>query len=108
MNLNRLYDLAETENIKIYNYRVDEGINGIFLNYDTLNVIGLNYKNFDDTKQEKCVLSEELAHYYMDAIYNYKNVDKVLYDKQEYRAKKWSYYTLIPYEKLKSAILKRY
>ena len=107
MNLNRLYDLAETENIKIYNYCIDECINGIFLNYDTLNVIGLNYNNFDNTKQEKCVLSEELAHYYMDAIYNYKNVDKVLYDKQEYRAKKWSYYTLIPYEKLKSAILKR-
>ena len=108
MNLNKLYDLAETENIKIYNYCIDEGINGIFLNYDTLNVIGLNYKNFDNIKQEKCVLSEELAHYYMDAIYNYKNVDKVLYDKQEYRAKKWSYYTLIPYEKLKSAILKRH
>lgn len=107
MNIDRLYDLAETEDIKIYDYYIDDSINGIFLNYDTLNVIGLNYKNFSNSKQEKCILSEELAHYYMDATYNYKNVDKVLYDKQEYRAKKWSYNVLIPFEKLKSAILKR-
>lgn len=107
MNIDRLYDLAKTEDIKIYDYYIDDSINGIFLNYDTLNVIGLNYKNFSNSKQEKCVLSEELAHYYMDATYNYKNVDKVLYDKQEYRAKKWSYNVLVPFEKLKSAILKR-
>ena len=28
-------------------------------------------------------------------------------DKQEYRAKKWSYIVLVPFEDLKSAILKR-
>ena len=64
MNLDNLYDLAEKENIKIYDY-------------------------------------------YMDATYNYANVDKVLMEKQEYRAKKWSYYVLIPFEKLKSAFLIR-
>ena len=107
MKLDRLYDLVETEDIKIYDYYIDDSIYGIYLNYDTLNVIGLNYKNLSNSKKEKCVLSEELAHYYMDATYNYKNVDKVLYDKQEYRAKKWSYNVLVPYEKLKLAILKR-
>ena len=43
----------------------------------------------------------------MDAIYNYKNVDKELFDKQEYRAKKFSFNTLIPYDDLKLAIKKR-
>ena len=107
MNLDSLYDLAEKENIKIYDYYIDEDINGMYLNYDKLNAIALNYKNIENSKEEMCILSEELGHYYMDATYNYANVDKVLMEKQEYRAKKWSYYVLIPFEKLKSAFLIR-
>lgn len=108
MNLDKLYDLAESENIKIYDYCVEEDIYGIYLNYAKLNAIALNYNNIKNSQQEKCVLCEELGHYYMDATYNYKNVDKQTYDKQEYRAKKWSYYTLIPFENLRRAILNRY
>lgn len=107
MELDKLYELAEAEKVNIYNYYIDENINGIYLNYDKLNAIALNHKNIENTQQEKCILSEELGHYYMDAVYNYKNKDKVLHDKQEYRASKWSYNLLIPFEKLKSAILKR-
>lgn len=104
MSLEQLYDIAENENIEIYDYCIDEDINGIFLNYDKLNAIALNC---DNSLQEKCVLSEELGHYYMDATYNYANVDKITYDKQEYRAKKWSYYVLIPFDNLRRAILNR-
>jgi len=43
----------------------------------------------------------------MDATYPASTTDKILIEKQEYRAKKWSYYVLIPYENLKSAILNR-
>lgn len=107
MNLEKLYDLAEKEDVKIYDFYFDEYIKGMYLNYDKLNTIALSYKNISDSKEEKCVLSEELGHYYMDATYNYANVDKNTYDKQEYRARKWSYYTLIPFENLKSAILNR-
>ena len=107
MNLENLYDLAKKEDIKIYDFYFDEDIDGMFLNYDKLNAIALNYKNIDNSREEKCVLSEELGHYYMDATYNYANIDQVVFDKQEYRAKKWSYYVLIPFEKLKSAILNR-
>ena len=108
MNLDRLYDLAENENIKIYNYCIDDNINGMFLNYDKLNTIALNYKNLKNSTEEKCILSEELGHYYYDATYNYKTVTKELYDKQEYRAMKWSYNILIPFEKLKLAIKNRH
>ena len=104
MKLDKLYDIAENENIKIYDYCIDEDINGIFLNYDKLNAIALNC---DNSLQEKCVLSEELGHYYMDATYNYANVDKITYDRQEYPAKKWSYYVLIPFDNLRRAILSR-
>ena len=85
----------------------DEDINGMFLNYNNLNAIALNYKNIKNTEEEKCILSEELGHYYMDATYNYINIDKIVFDKQEYRAKKWSYYILVPFEKLKLAIQNR-
>lgn len=108
MKLDRLYDLAEAENIKVYDYCIDENINGIFLNYDKLNAIALNYNNLENSTEEKCLLAEELSHYYQDAVYNYKNVDKELYYKQEYRAMKYCYNMLIPFEKLKLAIKNRY
>ena len=69
--------------------------------------IGMNYSIIETSSEEKTILAEELGHYYMDATYPASCTDKVLIDKQEYRAKKWSYYALIPFEKLKSAVLKR-
>lgn len=104
MNLEKLYDLAEKEDVKIYDFYFDEDINGMYLNYNKLNAIALNYKVINNSQEEKCILSEELGHYYMDATYPASTKDKILIDKQEYKAKKWSYYILIPFEKLKSAI----
>lgn len=106
MELKNLYDLAEKENIKIYDWQIED-VDGIYLNYQNINAIALNYDRLGTYIDEKCTLAEELGHYYMDAIYPASTTDKILIDKQEYRAKKWSYYTLIPFEKLKLAILKR-
>lgn len=105
MNLNRLYDLAENEHIKIYDWHIED-CNGIYLNYDKINAIALNYDKIGTYIEEKCTLAEELGHYMMDATYSLC-ADQNFIDKQEYRAKKWSYYALVPYEKLKSAIKKR-
>lgn len=106
MNLSSLYDIAEKENIKVYNWYIED-VNGMYMNYHNINAIALNYDNLGTYIDEKCVLAEELGHYYMDATYPAYSNDKVLINKQEYRAKKWSYYVLIPFENLKSAILKR-
>ena len=106
MELNSLYNIAEKENIKIYDWQIED-VNGMYLNYENINAIALNYDRLGTYVEEKCTLAEELGHYYMDATYPASCNDKVLIDKQEYRAKKWSYYALIPFEKLKSAILKR-
>ena len=106
MNLENLYNLAEKENIKIYDCYI-ENADGIFINIDKINAIALNYNNIETTIDEKCVLSEELGHYYMDATYPLLSKDTILMSKQEYRAKKWSYYVLIPFENLKLAIKKR-
>lgn len=106
MTLDNLYDIAEKENIEVYNWYIED-VNGMFMNYHNINAIALNYDRFGTYIDEKCTLAEELGHYYMDATYPASTNDKVLIDKQEYRAKKWSYYILIPFENLKSAILKR-
>ena len=106
MDLNNLYNIAEKENIKIYDWQIED-VNGMYLNYCNINAIALNYNRFGTFIEEKCTLAEELGHYYMDATYPASCTNKILIDKQEYRAKKWSYYALIPFEKLKSAILRR-
>lgn len=101
-----LYNIAEKENIKIYDWQIED-VNGIYLNYQNINAIALNYDRLGTYIDEKCTLAEELGHYYMDATYPASTTDKILIQKQEYRAKKWSYNVLIPFENLKSAILKR-
>ena len=101
MDLDKLFDLAEKENIKIYDYYITEDINGMYLNYYKLNAIALNYKNIENSKEEMCVLSEELGHYYCNALYNstYSNVE---ISKKEFRATKWAFKTLIPFKKLET------
>ena len=106
MDLNSLYNIAEKENVKIYDWQIED-VDGMYLNYHNINAIALNYHRLGTYIKEKCTLAEELGHYYMDATYPASTNDKVLVSKQEYRSKKWSYYILIPFEKLKSAILKR-
>jgi len=63
MNLDRLYDLTEKENIKVYDWYIEDA-NGAFINIDKINVIALNHDNIGTYIEEKCVLAEELGHYY--------------------------------------------
>ena len=59
MNLENLYDLAEKENIKIYDCHIED-VNGIYLNYHNINAITLNYDRLGTYIDEKCTISEEL------------------------------------------------
>ena len=99
MELNTLYDIAEKENIKIYDYNIDN-INGAFISYEGINAIAMNYKNINTQAEEKCVLAEELGHYYYDATYSPLCTDTYLISKQEYKAKKWAIKSLIPFTKI--------
>ena len=101
-----LYNIAEKENIKIYDWQIED-VNGLYLNYQNINAIALNYDRLGTYIDEKCTLAEELGHYYMDATYPASTIDSILIQKQEYRARKWSYNVLIPFEDLKLAIKKR-
>lgn len=100
MELNKLYSIAEKENIKIYDYNISE-VFGMFINVENINAITLN-KNLTPY-QEKSTLAEELGHYYYDATYPISCTDLQLISKQEYRARKWAYNVLIPLEDLITA-----
>lgn len=106
MDLNYIEDLINRENINLIDTYLEDS-SGAYINYNKLNVIIYDSSKLLSSIEKKETLAEELGHYYYDATYKFdSNLDLV--SKQEYRAKKWSYYALIPYENLKSAILKRY
>ena len=105
MTLNKLYDLTEKENIKVYDWHIEDCY-GIYLNYDNINAIALNYDELGTYVEEKCTLAHELGHYYTENCYSL-NADSITISKAEYRSNKWAYNVLIPYEDLKLAIKKR-
>lgn len=59
MNLENLYNLAEKEKIKIYDWHI-ENANGAFINIDKFNIIALNYDELGVYIDEKETLAEEL------------------------------------------------
>lgn len=99
MELNKLYSIADKENISIFNVKMKN--KAIICKVDKDYYIGLNYRKMDNSVQEKEVLAEELGHYYCNALYNI-NSDATTVRKKEYRAKKWAFLTLVPYKVLLS------
>lgn len=93
MELNKLYSIADKENISVFNAKMKN--KAIICKVDNNYYIGLNYRKMDNSVQEKEVLSEELGHYYCNALYNIKS-DAETIRKKEYRAKKWAFKTLVP------------
>ena len=79
MNLDNLYDLAEKENIKIYDWYIED-VNGMYLNYCNINAIALNYDRLGTYIDEKCTLAEELGHYFtrscLSSFYYRQSIDK--------------------------------
>lgn len=104
MNLNNLYDLAEKEKIKIYDWHIEDAY-GAFINIDKINAIALNYNKIGTYVEEKCILAEEIGHYYYDATYSPYCQNMQLITKQERKAKKFAYNVLVPFENLRKAIL---
>lgn len=105
MELNKLYDIAEKENINIIDFKMqNKAIIGRLNNNYT---IGINYSNIDNSYEEKTILAEELGHYYCNALYSssYSNIE---ISKTEFRATKWAFKMLIPYPKLKELANKGY
>lgn len=105
MELNKLYDIAEKENIDIIDFKMkNKAIIGCLDNNYT---IGLNYSIIDNSREEKTILAEELGHYYTDSLYNSSSSLETI-SRKEFRATKYAFKILVPYSKLKEIVNKGY
>ncbi len=93
MELNKLYNITDRENISVINFKMKN--KAIISKVNKKYYIGLNYSKINNSREEKEILAEELGHYYCNAFYNI-NTDKTLIRKKEYRARKWAFKTLVP------------
>lgn len=97
MELKKLYNIAEKENINIINFKMkNKAIIGCI---DSNYTIGLNYSIIDNSSEEKTILAEELGHYYTNTLYS-SSYSKEEISKREFRALKWAFKTLVPLKKL--------
>ncbi len=103
MNLSYIEVLIDRENINLIDTYLED-TSGAYVNYDKLNIIMYDSSKLLSSNEKKEVLAEELGHYYYDATYKF-NSDLQFITKQEYKAKKYSYSMLIPFENLRKAIL---
>lgn len=103
MNIEYIEDLIDRENINLIDTYLEDTA-GAYINYDKLNVILYDTSKINSSNEKKEILAEELGHYYTDSVYRF-NSDLQFISKQEYKAHKFSYNMLIPFENLRRAIL---
>ena len=97
MELNKLYDIADRENISVIDFKMKN--KAIIAKVDKKYCVGLNYSNINNSCEEKELLAEELGHYYCNAFYN-THTDETVIRKKEYRARKWAFTSLVPASKV--------
>ena len=93
MNLDKLYNIAEKEKIDIINFKMKRSKARI-INIDN-SYIFIDYSKISTYTEEKCLLAEELGHYYFSAYYSFSS-SQINIDKQEYKALKWKSLVCVP------------
>lgn len=78
----------------------DLDCNGAFINYKSLNIIVI--KPHLSNSEVNCVMCEELGHFHTRSTYNINCEDLSYIHKQEFKAKKYAYERLVPYDTLKA------
>lgn len=105
MELIDLEKIAEREKINVVNCKMKK-YKARIINHDN-SCIFMDYSKVKTYTEEKCLLAEELGHYYYDAYYSI-SASKELIDKQEYRSLKWRSLTLVPLQSILRCFKKRH
>lgn len=92
--MTNLLDIVEYEGIEIHEIELPHRIKGLY--YDKS--IAIN-KRLETNKERKCVLAEELGHYFT-SIGDILNLKVESNRKQEIRARNWAIQKLVPFEEL--------
>ena len=103
MNLDKLYNIAEKEKIDIINFKMKKSKARI-INIDN-SYIFIDYSRIHTYTEEKCLLAEELGHYYFSAYYSFSS-SQINIDKQEYKALKWKSLVCVPLKSILSCFKK--
>ncbi len=82
MEIKDLENLIDREKLKIINYKMKPKAR-IIDKY-----ILMDHSKIHSEAEEKCLLAEELGHYYYDAYYTF-NSSQIDIDRAEYKANKW-------------------
>ena len=104
MELIDLENIANREKICISNFKMRKNKARIIEYNNTC--IFMDYSQIHTYTEEKCLLAEELGHYYYSAYYTL-NSDKEFIDKQEYKALKWKSLACVPLNSILSCFYKR-
>lgn len=104
MEIVDLQNVAKKENISIINYKM-KNKKARIIDYISP-CIFMDYTQIDTYTEEKCLLAEELGHYYYDSYYTL-NSDQKFIDKQEYRAHKWKSLICVPLNSFLNCFYKR-
>lgn len=99
MNLDKLENLVYKEKIELVDFPMENTKARILQNTKD-SFIFIDRTQIETSIEEKCILAEELGHYYCDALYSPLYYDKNLVSKNEYKAAKWAFKALINKEQL--------
>lgn len=105
MDLYKLYDIANRERINIYNFKMKK-TKAKIIKYQGINIF-IDYSNINSYTEEKCILAEELGHYYYSAYYTI-NSSQEFVNRQEYRAMKWKSLACVPLKSILSCFNERH
>ena len=105
MELIDLENIANREKISIINYKM-KNTKARIINY-VGSYIFMDYRNIKTYTEEKCLLAEELGHYYYDGYYTLNSNQEEI-DRQEYKALKWKSLACVPLKSILSCFCKRY
>lgn len=90
------YKTIKKENIIFKKCYINENTKGICIKLPSKRtVIIIDTKKIENSIEERCIVAEELGHYYCDALYSPFCNDKNIIRRNEYRAKKWALKSLI-------------
>ena len=104
MELIDLEKIAKHEKIDIINFRMKK-TKARIISYNGTYIF-MDYSKIDTYTEEKCLLAEELGHFYCSAYYTLSS-DKTSIDRQEYKALKWKSITCVPLKSILKCFKKR-
>ncbi len=101
MELIELENIAKKEKLNIVNDKMKKNKARIIYDY-----IFMDYSHIHTYTEEKCLLAEEIGHYYYDAYYTLSS-SQININRAEYKAMKWKSLACVSRQSILNCFMKR-